>query len=57
MSRVQQKWLSYLDLIEKWRQKVNITGIKTPEQMMVYILFDSLAAQKVIERLNPSSDP
>lgn len=40
---IQQKLLSYLDLLQKWNKTYNLTAIRQPEQMVSNHLLDSLA--------------
>ncbi|HCU24814.1 MAG TPA: hypothetical protein DF383_07340, partial [Deltaproteobacteria bacterium] len=29
-----EKYLRYIDLIQEWNQKINLTGAKTPQQII-----------------------
>lgn len=39
----QQQLLAYLELLQKWNQKMNLTGHQGMEKMIPYNLFDSLS--------------
>ncbi len=40
---VQQRWLAYIALLDKWNRIHNLTAIREPEKMLTHHLLDSLA--------------
>lgn len=45
----QQQCLEYLSELDKWNKKINLTAIKTPAQMLSYLILDSLAIANEIK--------
>jgi len=45
-----KKFSRYLDLLVQWNQKVNLTSLKTPKEIIVKHFLDSISCIKVINK-------
>lgn len=51
-----EQLLAYLDLLQTWNRRINLTAIRDRQQMVVHHLLDSLAALAAVERRQPAPD-
>ena len=45
-----KKFSQYLELLIQWNQKINLTSLKTPQEVIIKHFLDSISCMKVINK-------